>query len=125
MGSRQPARRSRLDWYHIAVDHVLVPALVGRYGIQVFQIPDIVGAHPAVLPGDCVSFHPAFVVAAHQSVDIELHIKTPLFLFGEKGAVHSLFYAHEPGADRMHGKIDRLIRCSANSRKLECYRNIQ
>ena len=28
------------------------------------------------------------VIAAHQAIDIELHIKASLLLIGEKGAVH-------------------------------------
>ena len=93
---------------HVAVDQIGVSALRLGDGVEVFQRADVVGAHPAVLPGDGVALHAALVVAAHQAVDVELHIKAPLFVFRNQGAVDRLLDAHQPWADGVDGEGDVL-----------------
>ena len=46
----------------------------------------------------------AFVVATHQTVDVELCIEAALLVFRDQGAVDRLFDAHQPRADGMDRK---------------------
>src|SRR5699024_5113616 len=65
---------------HIAVDKVQVSAFLGRDAIHVLQFPDIVGAHPAVLPCRGIAVHPAGIIAPEQPFHIELGKISFLFL---------------------------------------------
>ena len=94
---------------HIAVDKVGIAAFFIGHGVHVLQFTDIIGAHPAILPCNGVAFHAALVVTAHQTVQIDLHIKAPLFLFGKKSAVNCLLNADQPRADGMDSKVDGLM----------------
>ena len=58
---------------HIAIDEVQVAALLGGDAVEVLQLPDIVGGHPAVLPTDGIAVHPALVIAPKQTLQVELH----------------------------------------------------
>ena len=58
---------------HIAVDEVQIAALFFRDAVEVFQLPDVVCGHPAVLAADGVPVHAALVIAAKQAFQIELH----------------------------------------------------
>src|SRR5699024_4529352 len=57
---------------HIAIDQVQVSAFLGRDAVHVLQFPDIVGAHPAVLPCRSVAGHPAGIIAPEQPLHVEL-----------------------------------------------------
>lgn len=97
------------DRDHVAVNKVPNASLIHRNGILVLQRPDVIGAHPTILPGNRVAFQPGFVVAAHQAVDVKLHIKGPLLLIGEESAVHSLLDTNEPGADGVDSEVNALV----------------
>ena len=86
---------------------------------MVFQRPDVICRHPTILPGNRIAFHTTFVVAAHQTIDIELHIIAPLLLFGEKGSIHGLFDSHEPGPDGMNSKVNALMLAIREGRVLQ------
>lgn len=49
------------------------------------------------------------VVAAHQTIDVELHVKAPLFLIGKQGAIHGLLNAHQPWPNGVRGKVNGLM----------------
>src|SRR5699024_5799378 len=57
---------------HIAVDQVQVAAFLGRDAVHVLQFPDVVGAHPAVLPCGSVAGHSAGIIAPEQPFHVEL-----------------------------------------------------
>ena len=63
-----------------------------------------------VLPGDGVALHAGFIIAPHEAVQIELHIKAPatgatsLLVVREKSAIDGLFNPHQPWPDGMDGK---------------------
>ena len=42
---------------HVAVDEIKVTAFLGRDRIQVFQLPDVIGGEPAVLPAGGIAVH--------------------------------------------------------------------
>ena len=52
-----------LEREHIAVYEVQVAALFGGDPVEVFELTDIVGAHPAILSADGIALHAALVVA--------------------------------------------------------------
>jgi PncC family amidohydrolase len=81
---------------HIAVDQINIAAFLGRDAVHVLHFTDIVGAHPAVLPGGCVTGHTALVVAAQQAVKIELNKKRRFLRGQDKGLLKALFPAHHP-----------------------------
>ena len=114
-GGNQLRDAAEVDGDHVAVDQIGRTALFLGDGVEVFQRTDVIGGHPAVLPGDGVALHTALVIAAHQAVQIELNIETPatgvpgLLAVCEEGAVHGLLDAHQPGADGVHGKVDALV----------------
>ena len=58
---------------HIAIDEVQVTTVLCRDAVKVFQFPDVVCGHPAVLATDGVPVHAALVIAAQQTFQIELH----------------------------------------------------
>jgi len=58
---------------HIAVNEVQIAAILCRDTVEVFQLPDVVCGHPAVLAADGVPVHAALVIAAKQAFQIELH----------------------------------------------------
>ena len=53
-----------LEREHIAVYEVQVAALFGGDPVEVFELTDIVGAHPAVLASDGIALHAALVISA-------------------------------------------------------------
>ena len=107
-------RPCKADGNHVAVDQIGVAAFLLGNRVQIFQFPDVVGGHPAVLPGDGVALHAGFVIAPHEAVQIELHIKAPatgapgFFVVREKSAIDGLFNPHQPWPDGMDGKGDVL-----------------
>ena len=56
---------------HIAVDEVQIAAFLRWDAVEVFQLPDVVGGHPAVLPRGGVTVHAALIIAAQQTLHIE------------------------------------------------------
>src|SRR5699024_6865080 len=75
---------------HIAIDKVQISAFLGRDAVHVLQFPDIVGAHPAVLPCGGVAGHPAGIIAPEQPLHIELGKITLLFLRGKQYPLNGL-----------------------------------
>ena len=53
-----------LEREHIAVYEVQVAALFGGDPVEVFELTDIVGAHPTVLTSDGVALHATLIIAA-------------------------------------------------------------
>ena len=62
-----------LQWEHIAVNEVQVAAVLCRDAVEVFQLPDVVCGHPAVLAADGVPVHARLIVSTEQTFQIELH----------------------------------------------------
>ena len=58
---------------HIAVDEVQVAAVLCRDTVEVFQFPDVICGHPAVLATDGVPVHAGLIVSAEQTFQIEFH----------------------------------------------------
>ena len=52
-----------LEREHIAVYEIQVAAFFGGDLIKIFELADIVGAHPAILSADGIALHAALVVA--------------------------------------------------------------
>ena len=71
---------------HIAIDEVQIAALLRRDAVEVFQLPDVVGGHPAVLPRGGVTVHAALIIAAQQTFHIEFEEVLFLFFRREKGS---------------------------------------
>ena len=105
---------------HIAVDEILVAALFRRNAVQVFQLPDVICGHPAVLATDGVAVHAALVIATEQTFQIEFHIVPGLLLTGQKGALNGLLPTDDPG---VQGVLDELQRLLLNIRKLDFSRS--
>src|SRR5699024_7797030 len=70
------------QWEHIAVDKVQVAAFFRRDTVEVFQFTDIVRTHPTVLATNGVAVHTALVIATEQTLKIEFHKITHLFIVG-------------------------------------------
>ena len=94
---------------HIAIDQVQVSALLSRDAVHVLQFPDVVGAHPAVLPCRSIAVHAACVVAAKQTLHIELGKILFLFLCGKERPLDGLLPAHQPGLQRVFHELQRLL----------------
>ena len=71
---------------HIAIDEVQIAAFLRRNAVEVFQFPDVVGGHPAVLPRGGVTVHAALIIAAQQTFHIEFEEVLFLFFRREKGS---------------------------------------
>ena len=92
-----------LEREHIAVYEVQVAALFGGDPVEVFELSNIVGAHPAVLSANGIALHAALVVAAQEAIDIELG-KVRFLLFGcQERSSDALLPADYP---RVEGVLD-------------------
>lgn len=69
---------------HIAVNEVQIAAVLCWDAVEVFQLTDVVGGHPAVLAADGVPVHAALVIAAQQTFQIELHKIHSFLVLGQK-----------------------------------------
>ena len=94
---------------HIAIDEVQIAAFLRRDAVEVFQLPDVVGGHPAVLPRGGVTVHAALIIAAQQTFHIEFEEVLFLFFRREKGTGQGLFPAHHPRVQRVLHKLQRLL----------------
>ena len=56
---------------HVAVYQIKITAQLRRDAVEVFQLTDIVGGHPAVLPCCGVTVHAGLVIAAQQTFHVE------------------------------------------------------
>ena len=65
---------------HIAINEIQVAAVLRRNAVQVFQLPDIVGGHPAVLAGSGIAGHTAGIIATEETLQIKLHEIRQFFL---------------------------------------------
>ena len=101
-------RRLR-DSNHISVYQILVSAVRIGDGVHILQLPDVVRAHPAVLPSNGVALHAGFVIAPHETIHIKTDIINALLLVGKERAVHGLFQSHDPGANGVYGKRNGLM----------------
>lgn len=68
---------------HIAIDEVQVAAFFSRNAVEVFQLPDVIGGHPAVLSRSGIPVHATLIIAAQQAFHIELE-EVLAFLFRGK-----------------------------------------
>ena len=75
------------DSNHIAVYQILVSAVRIGDGVHILQLPDVVRAHPAVLPSNGVAFHAGFVIAPHETVHVEANVINALLLVGKERAI--------------------------------------
>ena len=94
---------------HIAIDEVQVAAFFCRDAVEVFQLTDVVGGHPAVLPRGGVPVHAALVIAAQQAFHIEFEEVLFLFFRREQGAGQGLLPAHYPRVQRVLHELQRLL----------------
>ena len=61
-----------LEREHIAVYEIQVAAFFGGDLIKIFELADIVGAHPAILSANGITIHTALIIATEQPIHIEL-----------------------------------------------------
>ena len=94
-----------LEREHIAIYEVQVAALFGWDPVEVFELSNIVGTHPAVLSANGIALHAALVVAAQEAIDIELGKVRFLLFGGQEGSGDALLPADYP---RVEGVLDEL-----------------
>ena len=94
---------------HIAVDKVKIAAILGRDAVHILQFPDVVGAHPAVLPCRSIAVHAAGIIPSEQTFHIELGKILFLFLCGKERPLDGLLPAHQPGLQRVFHELQRLL----------------
>ncbi len=107
-----------LEREHIAVYEVQVATLFGGDPVEVFELTDIVGAHPAVLSADGVALHATLVVAAQKAIDIELGKVRFLLFGGQEGSGDALLPADYP---RVEGVLDELQALLLDIRKARLF----
>ena len=94
---------------HIAVDEIQVTTIFSGDPVHIFEFPDIIGGHPAVLAGGGVTTHPAGVITAEQTFEIELYKVSSLLLICQQSPGDGLFPADDPGIESVFHKLQGLL----------------
>nr|DAU01013.1 MAG TPA: hypothetical protein [Caudoviricetes sp.] len=94
---------------HVAVDEIEITASFGGDAVEVLQFPDVVGAHPAVLPAHGIAVHARLIIAAQQALHVEPGKIPRLFRGQQQGAVNGLFPAGDPRGERVFHEFQRLL----------------
>ena len=94
---------------HVSVHEIQISAILGWDSVQVLKLTDVVGTHPAVLPGSGIACHAALVVASEKSLDIELEEEGFLFIIGEERPGQALLPADDPRIQCVLHKFQRLL----------------
>ena len=94
---------------YVTVNQVQIASGLCRNAVKVFQFPDVVGAHPAVLPGDGISVHSGLIVAAQQALHIESREIARLFIRQQQRAMDRLLPAGNPWGKRVFHEFQRLL----------------
>ena len=94
---------------HIAVNEIEIAAEFGGNPVKVFELTDIVGRHPPVLPSRCIARHTACVISPKQPLQIEFEVVPLLFLRREKCPLERLLPSDDPGVKCILYELKRLL----------------
>ena len=79
--------RCLCDSNHVSVYQILVSAVRIGDGVHILQFPDVIRAHPSVLPPNGIALHAGFVIAPHETVHVETNVINALLLVGKERAI--------------------------------------